>query len=133
MASGRKTGGRQAGTPNASTLTLREQVEQAAGGPLPVLLATLGRQAMDKGDAHIAVTAYAKAATYVYPRQQAVTVTDTTPIIYPPLLVDERGMAKIPDDYPGMTIRFQGPTPNGEYDPDEVENDPNTYVVKFKG
>ena len=71
MATGRKTGGRQAGTPNASTLTLREQVEQEAGGPLPVLLATLGRQAMDKGDAQLAVTAYAKAATYVYPRLQA--------------------------------------------------------------
>lgn len=71
MAAGRKTGGRQAGTPNASTLTLREQVEQAAGGPLPVLLATLGRQAMDKGEHQLAVTAYAKAAAYVYPRMAA--------------------------------------------------------------
>ena len=71
MAAGRKTGGRQAGTPNAATLTLREQVEQAAGGPLPVLLATLGRQAMDKGDHQLAVTAYAKAAAYVYPRLAA--------------------------------------------------------------
>lgn len=71
MAKGRKTGGRQAGTPNASTLTLREQVEQAAGGPLPVLLATLGRQAMDKGEHQLAVTAYAKAAAYVYPRMAA--------------------------------------------------------------
>lgn len=68
MAKGRKTGGRQAGTPNASTLTLRDQVEQTAGGPLPVLLAQLGRQAMDKGDHQLAVTAYAKAAAYVYPR-----------------------------------------------------------------
>lgn len=71
MAKGRKTGGRQAGTPNASTLTLREQVEQAAGGPLPVLLAQLGRQAMDKGDHQLAVTAYAKASAYVYPRMAA--------------------------------------------------------------
>lgn len=71
MAKGRKTGGRQAGTPNAATLTLREQVEQAAGGPLPVLLATLGRQAMDKGEHQLAVTAYAKAAAYVYPRMAA--------------------------------------------------------------
>jgi hypothetical protein len=131
MASGRKTGGRQAGTPNASTLTLREQVEQAAGGPLPVLLATLGRQAMDKGDAQLAVTAFAKAATYVYPRQQAVTVTDTTPIIYPPLIVDENGMTTVPDNYPGMVIRFTGPKPDGEQD--DEEKDPNTYVVKFKG
>lgn len=71
MAAGRKTGGRQAGTPNAATLTLREQVEEAAGGPLPVLLAHLGRQAQDKGDLQIAATAYAKAAAYVYPRLQA--------------------------------------------------------------
>jgi hypothetical protein len=132
MPAGRKTGGRQAGTPNAVTLSLREQVEQAAGGPLPVLLAEVGRKAQEKGDHQLAVTAFAKAATYVYPRLQAVTVTDTTPTIYPPLLVDENGMAKIPDDYPGMTIRFQGPTPNGEYDPDEVENDPDTHIVRFK-
>lgn len=68
MAKGRKTGGRQAGTPNASTLTLREQVEQAADGkPLPVLLAEIGAKAMKRGDDQLAVTAYAKAAAYVYP------------------------------------------------------------------
>lgn len=33
-----------------------------------MLLAQLGRQAMDKGDHQLAVTAYAKAAAYVYPR-----------------------------------------------------------------
>ena len=101
MATGRKTGGRQAGTPNASTLTLREQVEQAAGGPLPVLLATLGRQAMDKGDAQLAVTAYAKAATYVYPRMQAsppppvdIDVHFTDGGVVPPLVVTN-GVAEL--------------------------------------
>ena len=84
MPKGRKTGGRKAGTPNASTLTLREQVEQAAGGPLPVLLATLGRQAMDKGDHQFAVTAYAKAAAYVYPRMA--TADPPTPPL-PPVVV----------------------------------------------
>lgn len=69
MASGRKTGGRQAGTPNATTLTLREQVEQAADGkPLPVLLAEIGAKAMKRGDDQLAVTAFAKASAYVYPR-----------------------------------------------------------------
>jgi hypothetical protein len=69
MPKGRKTGGRQAGTPNAVTATLREQVEQAAGGrPLPVLLAEVGTKAMKEGDYQLAVTAYAKAAAYVYPR-----------------------------------------------------------------
>lgn len=110
MASGRKTGGRQAGTPNATTLTLREQVEQAADGkPLPVVLAELGAKAMQKGDHQLAVTAFTKAAAYVYPRLQAVTVSDATPIHYPPLLVDHNGMAKIPDNYPGVAIRFADP------------------------
>ena len=68
MATGKKTGGRVAGTPNVATLTLREQVEQVSGGPLPVLLATVGRKAMDAGDHQLAVTAFAKAMSHVYPR-----------------------------------------------------------------
>jgi hypothetical protein len=131
MAQGKKTGGRTTGTPNKANSTLLELVELEAGGPLPVLLARAGRKAEQSGDLQIAVAAWAKAATYVYPRLQAVTVTDTTPTIYPPLLVDENGMAKVPDNYPGMTIRFTGPKPEG--DQDEEEKDPNTYVVKFKG
>lgn len=90
MAAGRKTGGRQAGTPNAATLTLREQVEAAAGGPLPVLLATLGRQAMDKGEHQLAVAAFAKAAAYVYARMQAV---------------------HLGEDGPPMSISFTDPSP----------------------
>ncbi len=110
MAVGRKTGGRQTGTPNAVTASLREQVEQAAGGtPLPVLLAEIGAKAMKRGDDQLALAAFAKAATYVYPRLQAVTVNDATPTIYPPLIVGPDGMAKIPDNYPGMVIRFADP------------------------
>lgn len=109
MALGRKTGGRQAGTPNAVTASLREQVEQAAGGPLPVLLAELGTKALKAGDHQLAVAAFAKAATYVYPRLQAVTVRDDPAPIYPPLIVGPDGMAKIPDNYPGMVIRFADP------------------------
>jgi hypothetical protein len=87
MPAGRKTGGRQAGTPNAVTASLREQVEQAAGGkPLPVLLAEVGTKALQKGEHHIAVTAFAKAATYVYPRLQAVTVTEERPTIPAPII-----------------------------------------------
>jgi hypothetical protein len=114
MAGGRKTGGRQAGTPNASTLTLREQVEQAAGGPLPVLLATLGRQAMDKGDTHLAVTAYAKAAAYVYPRMQSsppigIDVVFGDRGLVPPLIVTN-GTATLRAEHckhwPGPTIHI---------------------------
>jgi hypothetical protein len=132
MPPGRKTGGRQAGTPNAVTLSLREQVEQAAGGrPLPVLLAEVGTKAMKQGDYQLAVTAFAKAATYVYPRLQAVTVTDTNPVHYPPLLVDANGMAKVPDNYPGIAIRLHIPPPDDQ--PSEGENGPDNYVVRFKG
>lgn len=87
MAVGRKTGGRQTGTPNAVTASLREQVEQAAGGtPLPVLLAEIGAKAMQQGDDQLALAAFAKAATYVYPRLQAVTVRDDTPHM-PPVVI----------------------------------------------
>jgi hypothetical protein len=132
MPRGRKTGGRQAGTPNAVTASLREQVEQAAGGkPLPVLLAEVGRKAQEKGDYQLAVTAYAKAAAFVYPRLQAVTVNDANPVHYPPLLVDANGMAKVPDNYPGIAIRFHIPPADDQ--PSEGDNDPNTHVVSFKG
>lgn len=103
MASGRKTGGRQAGTPNAVTLTLREQVEQAAGGPLPVLLAEVGRKAHEKGDHQLAVTAFAKAATYVYPRLQAVEANAKGPVFIPPLFVVD-GKASLPPDWPGPIV-----------------------------
>ena len=85
MANGRKTGGRQPGTPNATTLTLREQVEQAAGGrPLPVLLAEVGTKAMKAGDYPMAVTAYAKAAAYVYPR---IATADPPAAPLPPVVI----------------------------------------------
>lgn len=65
---GRKTGGRQAGTPNKATSTLHELVETEAGAPLPVLLTRIGIQAMKAGDHQLAVNALSKAAAYVYPR-----------------------------------------------------------------
>lgn len=70
MARGMKTGGRQAGTPNRSTAALRDQVEVEAGAPLPVLLARIGRQALEAGELPLAVVALAKAAAYTYGRPQ---------------------------------------------------------------
>lgn len=68
MARGMKTGGRQAGMPNRSTAALRDQVE--AGALLPVLLARIGRQALEAGELPLAVVALAKAAAYTYGRPQ---------------------------------------------------------------
>jgi hypothetical protein len=100
-----KTGGRGAGTPNAVTALLREEVERAAGGkPLPVLLAEVGEQARAAGDLHLAVAAYAKAAAYVYPRLQTVVHKEDPAPLYPLLFVGADGKAVIPDSYPGPVI-----------------------------
>lgn len=72
MATGRKTGGRQAGSPNKATSTLHELVEAEAGEPLPVLLTRIGMQAMKAGYRDVAISALSKAAAYVYPRVAAV-------------------------------------------------------------
>ena len=85
MPAGRKTGGRQAGTPNAVTASLREQVEQAAGGrPLPVLLAEMGTKAMKAGNTALAVNALSKAAAYVYPR---IATADPPAAPLPPVVI----------------------------------------------
>lgn len=69
---GRKTGGRQAGTPNKATSTLLELVEVEAGAPLPVLLTRIGVRAMQGQDYPTAINALSKAAAYAYPRITAV-------------------------------------------------------------
>lgn len=72
MAHGHKTGGRTAGTPNKASTRIADLVEQEAGAPLPVILARIGKMALDKGDLALAVTAFSKAAAYTYPRVQTV-------------------------------------------------------------
>ena len=72
MATGRKTGGRQEGTPNKATSTLHELVEGEAGAPLPVLLTRIGIRAMKAGDHQLAVNALSRAAVFVYARVAAV-------------------------------------------------------------
>ena len=108
MAQGRKTGGRTAGTPNKATATIAEQVEQVTGGePLPVLLARIGVKAMKDQDYQLAIHALSKAAGYAYPRLQSISTPDRPVDLYPVLLADERGMARIPDNYPGPVLRFE--------------------------
>lgn len=94
MAQGMKTGGRQAGTPNRSTLSLRDQVEFEAGAPLPVLLARIGRQALEAGELPLAVIALSKAAAYTYGRPQA--VIDTPEPLPRVIIIDD--IAPAPPD-----------------------------------
>lgn len=103
---GTKTGGRKASTPNKATSSLHEQVEAEAGVPLPVLLTRIGIKAMKEGDHQLAVNALSKAAAYVYPRLQAALPVASDTVIYPPLVVDDDGKAKIPENWPGVVIRF---------------------------
>ena len=111
---GRKTGGRQTGTPNRVTLTLREQVEAEAGAPLPVLLARIGRQALersvtpfggvDRNEVQLAAFALAKAATFVYGRAPQAE-EQLTPLLPPVVVVN--GIPQLDlDRYPGPIIRM---------------------------
>jgi hypothetical protein len=110
-------GGRTKGTPNKVNSTIREQVEQEAGMPLPVLLTRIGIRAMNEGDHTLAVNALSKAAAYTYSRLQSVAVNDTSETTVPFLTV-HNGVAKVPEDWPGRQIRFTGgpdkiPIPEG--------------------
>ena len=108
---GRKTGGRQAGTPNKDTSTLQELVELEAGEPLPVLLTRIGVKAMKAGDHQLAVNALSRAAVYVYAR---VAPAD------PPAPA-----------HPGLTVRFT----NGHrclqcgHDPDDNKLEVTHHII----
>ena len=108
---GRKTGGRQEGTPNKATSTLHELVEAEAGEPLPVLLTRIGVKAMKAGDHQLAVNALSRAAVYVYAR---VAPAD------PPAPA-----------HPGITVRFS----NGHHclqcghDPDDNKLEVTHHII----
>ena len=108
---GRKTGGRQAGTPNKDTSTLHERVELEAGEPLPVLLTRIGVKAMREGDHHLAVNALSKAAVYVYAR-----VAPADPPAPP---------------HPGITVRFSNGHPCLQcgHDPDNNKLDITRQII----
>lgn len=103
---GRKTGGRQAGTPNKATSTLHELVEAEAGAPLPVLLTRIGIRAMKAGDHQLAVNALSRAAAYVYARMA--TADPPTP----------------PVELPKVVINFARPRPCTRCGHDEEEATP---------
>lgn len=75
-----------AGTPNKATSSLSDAVEAEVGAPLPVLLARIGKRAMDAGDDALAVNAFSKAAAFIYPRLQAVAPPEE-PYTFPPVVI----------------------------------------------
>jgi hypothetical protein len=103
MPPGYKAGGRDAGTPNKATMALRQLVEDAAGGPLPVLLAKAGRTAAENGDVELAVLAWSKAASFIYGRPKASEDGQTFPAI---VVVD--GVPNL-DQYPGPIVHVNFP------------------------
>ena len=131
---GRKTGGRTASTPNKATSSLREQVEEEAGAPLPVLLTRIGVKAMKEGDHQLAVNALSKAAAYTYPRLQAVTLDTAEPVVYPMLVVGPDGKATIPANYPGLVIRINRQIKNadGTTTTKGTTDDPPDHVIRFR-
>ena len=66
MAKGRKTGGRQVGSLNKATTSLREAVDTITGEPIPVILARIGMIAYEAKDYTMAINALSKAAGYTY-------------------------------------------------------------------
>ena len=109
MATGRKTGGRQEGTPNKATSTLHELVEQEAGAPLPVLLTRIGVKAMKEGDHQLAVNAFSRAAVFVYPRVATVDPEGSSTAFIPPLLAVD-GVVNVPDNWPGPLFHVRMPS-----------------------
>lgn len=139
MARGKKTGGRQLGATNKATSTLQAQVEEEAGAPLPVLLTRIGLKAMKAGEDQLAVNALSKAAGFTYARIAAIdpdsgspaTLTvshrwgsSETPVVYPPLVVNEDGMVRLPENWPGQVIRFH-PSIVGKDQPPDSDTGPD--------
>ena len=65
---GTRRTGRAKGTPNKTTLTIREQIEAITNGePLPVILARIGLKAVSEGDYPTGGKILNDAARYAYP------------------------------------------------------------------
>lgn len=111
MATGWKSGGRQAGTLNKATSTLRELVEAEAGEPVPVLLTRIGIRAMKAGDHQLAVNALSRAAVYAYPRIATADPEGGPSALIPPLVIVD-DIVQVPEHWPGPVIRIAKPSPD---------------------
>jgi len=71
MATGKKTGGRKAGTPNKKTLDVIEKLEAMDCDPISAM-ARLAMNAEASGDLPLAARMYAELGNYCAPRRKAV-------------------------------------------------------------
>ena len=88
MAYGKKTGGRQKGTPNKDTQALQERIAQRYPGWDPVeAMAEIARD--DQNDVMIRLAALKEIAQYIHPKRKAIEHTgkDGTPLVPPPINV----------------------------------------------
>jgi hypothetical protein len=74
MATGKKTGGRKAGTPNRKTLDVIEKLEALDCDPISAM-ARIAQQAEEEGDKSLAARMYSELAVYVAPKRKAVEQT----------------------------------------------------------
>lgn len=74
MAIGRKTGGRQKGTPNKKTQDITMRLERLGFDPVKNMI-EIGRQAMAEGDLKLAMDANKELLQYIAPKRKAVEVT----------------------------------------------------------
>ena len=88
MAYGKKTGGRQKGTPNKDTQALQERIAQRYPGWDPVeAMAEIAQD--DTNDVMIRLAALKEIAQYIHPKRKAIEHTgkDGAPLVPPPINV----------------------------------------------
>ena len=74
MAIGRKTGGREKGTPNKRTQDVLEKLEQLGCDPIEGM-ARIAQQAEEEGDKVLAARMYTELAPYIAPKRKAIEQT----------------------------------------------------------
>lgn len=88
MAYGKKTGGRQKGTPNKDTKALQDRIASKYPGWDPVeAMAEIAQD--DKNDVMIRLAALKEIAQYIHPKRKAIEHTgkDGAPLVPPPINV----------------------------------------------
>lgn len=74
MAEGKKTGGRQKGTPNKKTNAIQDRLEELGCDPIEGMV-RIGVQAEGAGEYALAGTMYKELAQYIAPKRKAVEIS----------------------------------------------------------
>jgi len=86
---GERRGGRQKGTPNKSTVRVRERLDALGVDPIEGL-ARLAKQAEQEGDRQLAATCYKTLAEYCEPKRRAIEYTEQGGAVTDPLELEQR-------------------------------------------